>query len=101
MEILQYTSVRPSKRSRAIRNLFHALLAIGLAATSSPNLSAQQAPLAHFAPPPMGWGSWNSFSNTVDSRIVAAQGRAMVATGMRSAGYQMVMIEEGWWPGNR
>jgi len=31
-------------------------------------------------PPPMGWSSWNSFSDVVDSEIVMAQARAMVLT---------------------
>jgi len=37
-------------------------------------------------PPPMGWSSWNSFSNTVDAQIVMDQARAMVASGMQKAG---------------
>ncbi len=52
-------------------------------------------------PPPMGWSSWNSFSNTVDSQIVMAQARAMISSGMHKAGYQYVNIDEGWWLGTR
>jgi len=52
-------------------------------------------------PPPMGWSSWNSFSNTVDSQVIADQARAMVSTGMAKAGYQYVNIDEGWWLGAR
>ena len=52
-------------------------------------------------PPPMGWSSWNSFSNTVDARIIMEQARAMVANGMARAGYQYVNIDEGWWLGER
>jgi hypothetical protein len=51
--------------------------------------------------PPMGWSSWNSFSNTVDSEVVAAQARAMVSSGMKKAGYQYINIDEGWWLGKR
>lgn len=51
--------------------------------------------------PPMGWSSWNSFSNTIDSKIVMEQARALVSTGMRKAGYEYVNIDEGWWLGNR
>jgi hypothetical protein len=51
--------------------------------------------------PPMGWSSWNSFSNTVDSQIVMAQAKAMVSTGMARAGYRYVNIDEGWWLGER
>jgi hypothetical protein len=51
--------------------------------------------------PPMGWSSWNSFSNTVDSQVVVAQANAMVSSGMKRAGYEYVNIDEGWWLGER
>jgi hypothetical protein len=53
------------------------------------------------SPPPMGWSSWNSFSNTVDSRIVMEQARAMISSGMHKTGYQYINIDEGWWLGQR
>jgi hypothetical protein len=49
----------------------------------------------------MGWSSWNSFSNTVDAKVVMDQAQAMVANGMAKAGYQYVNIDEGWWLGQR
>lgn len=52
-------------------------------------------------PPPMGWSSWNSFSNTVDAKVVMDQARAMLVNGMAKAGYQYVNIDEGWWLGQR
>jgi hypothetical protein len=51
--------------------------------------------------PPMGWSSWNSFSNTVDSQIIMDQAKAMVSTGMAKLGYQYINIDEGWWVGER
>lgn len=51
--------------------------------------------------PPMGWNSWNSFSNTVDSDIVIEQAKALLASGMEKAGYRYVNIDEGWWLGKR
>jgi hypothetical protein len=60
--------------------------------------AAKQIPVT---PPPMGWSSWNSFSNTVDSQIVMDQARAMVSNGMAKAGYRYVNIDEGWWLGER
>ena len=51
--------------------------------------------------PPMGWSSWNSFSNVVDSSVIMAQARAMATNGMQKAGYQYVNIDEGWWLGSR
>ena len=52
-------------------------------------------------PPPMGWSSWNSFSNTVDSAIIQAQAKAMISTGLHQAGYRYINIDEGWWLGER
>ncbi|HUV70505.1 MAG TPA: alpha-galactosidase [Terracidiphilus sp.] len=51
--------------------------------------------------PPMGWSSWNSFSNSVDSKVIVDQAKAMVATGMHKAGYRYINIDEGWWLGKR
>jgi len=51
--------------------------------------------------PPMGWSSWNSFSNTVNSSVVMDQAKAMAANGMKKAGYQYINIDEGWWLGQR
>ncbi|HEY1904296.1 MAG TPA: alpha-galactosidase [Terracidiphilus sp.] len=65
-------------------------------------LQAQRgAKLAPIPLPPMGWSSWNSFSNTVDSQVVLEQANAMVSTGMAKAGYQYINIDEGWWLGER
>ena len=52
-------------------------------------------------PPPMGWSSWNSFSNTVNAQVVMEQAKAMAANGMKKAGYQYINIDEGWWLGKR
>ncbi|HEY3706877.1 MAG TPA: alpha-galactosidase [Terracidiphilus sp.] len=51
--------------------------------------------------PPMGWSSWNSFSNTVNAQIVMEQAKAMADTGLQKSGYQYVNIDEGWWLGKR
>ncbi|HEX4757942.1 MAG TPA: alpha-galactosidase [Terracidiphilus sp.] len=51
--------------------------------------------------PPMGWSSWNSFSNTVDSDVIVSQAKAMIASGMHKAGYEYINIDEGWWLGKR
>ncbi len=51
--------------------------------------------------PPMGWNSWNSFSNSINSKIVVEQAKAIVASGMKDAGYRYVSIDEGWWLGER
>ena len=49
----------------------------------------------------MGWNSWNSFANIVNSQIVQQQAQAMAENGMKAAGYEYVVIDEGWWLGER
>jgi Alpha galactosidase A/Alpha galactosidase C-terminal beta sandwich domain len=49
----------------------------------------------------MGWNSWNSFANIVDSRIIQEQAKALASNGMKDAGYEYVVIDEGWWLGER
>ncbi len=49
----------------------------------------------------MGWNSWNSFANIVDSQIVQQQAKALASNGMKEAGYEYVVIDEGWWLGER
>jgi hypothetical protein len=51
--------------------------------------------------PPMGWSSWNSFSNTVDSNVIIEQAKEIVASGLKANGYDYVNIDEGWWKGQR
>jgi len=46
--------------------------------------------------PPMGWNSWNHFFQRVTDADVRAAADAMVATGMRDAGYVYVNIDDGW-----
>ena len=63
--------------------------------------AASQARRIPATPPPMGWSSWNSFSNTINSDIVVQQTNAMVSLGMKEVGYQYINIDEGWWLGQR
>jgi alpha-galactosidase len=56
--------------------------------------SAQEQNLA--PTPPMGWNSWNHFAEKIDARTVRAQADAMVATGMKDAGYVFINIDDTW-----
>jgi alpha-galactosidase len=51
--------------------------------------------------PPMGWNSWNYFKGNVDEALVIETAEAMVATGMRDAGYRYVVIDDGWMASER
>jgi alpha-galactosidase len=46
--------------------------------------------------PPMGWNSWNKFASKVDDAGVRAAADAIVSTGMKSAGYVYVNIDDTW-----
>jgi alpha-galactosidase len=63
----------------------------------APAICAQTArpqPLAQT--PPRGWNSWNHFYQKVTDADVRAATDAMVANGMRDAGYIYVNIDDGW-----
>jgi alpha-galactosidase len=46
--------------------------------------------------PPMGWNSWNQFKSRVEDKVVREIADAMVASGMRDAGYIYVNIDDTW-----
>lgn len=46
--------------------------------------------------PPMGWNSWNVFTNTLDEKLVIEIADAMVSTGMRDLGYQYINMDDYW-----
>jgi alpha-galactosidase len=46
--------------------------------------------------PPMGWNSWNHFSERVDDHVVREAADAMVNSGMAAAGYVYVNIDDTW-----
>ena len=46
--------------------------------------------------PPMGWNSWNKFGCNVSETLMKETADALVATGMRDAGYQYVVIDDCW-----
>jgi alpha-galactosidase len=46
--------------------------------------------------PPMGWNSWNHFHGQVDDKTIRETADAMVANGMKAAGYLYVNIDDTW-----
>ncbi len=60
-------------------------------------LESAAAQIENLAPtPPMGWSTWNYFKHDLSDATVRAQADAMVASGMRDAGYVYVNIDGGW-----
>ena len=67
----------------------------GLLLAADPAAWAQK--FEELAPtPPMGWNSWNHFECEIDEATVRATAEAMVASGMRDAGYRYVVIDDCW-----
>jgi alpha-galactosidase len=46
--------------------------------------------------PPMGWNSWNKFACDVNETLIRETADAMVASGLKDAGYQYVVIDDCW-----
>jgi alpha-galactosidase len=46
--------------------------------------------------PPMGWNTWNRFGCDVSEQLVKQTADAMVKSGMRSAGYQFLIVDDCW-----
>src|SRR5215210_7476887 len=46
--------------------------------------------------PPMGWNSWNKFGCNVNEALIRETADALVASGMKDAGYVYVNIDDCW-----
>ncbi|MCX7985984.1 MAG: glycoside hydrolase family 27 protein [Bacteroidales bacterium] len=46
--------------------------------------------------PPMGWNSWNRFGCNINEQIIREMADAMVASGMKDAGYIYINIDDCW-----
>ncbi len=46
--------------------------------------------------PPMGWNSWNTFQTHISEQLVKDIADKMVSSGMRDAGYNYLVLDDGW-----
>jgi alpha-galactosidase len=46
--------------------------------------------------PPMGWNTWNKFACNVSEQLIKEAADAIVASGMKDAGYRYVVIDDCW-----
>src|SRR4051812_32536328 len=46
--------------------------------------------------PPMGFNDWNAFGCNVSERLIEQSADAMIASGMKAAGYRYVNIDDCW-----
>ncbi len=76
--------------SLAALALLLALLAAGPAAALDNGLART---------PPMGWNSWHRFGCNVSEGLIRETADAVVASGLRDAGYQYVVIDDCWQAG--
>ena len=96
--------IHKNKQRKAGRMQFHsgplltlyASLAMTLMPISHlcPKANAQSADLA--ATPPMGWNTWNHFADKVTDADVRSAADAIVASGMKDAGYIYVNVDDSW-----
>ncbi|MEO7120284.1 MAG: glycoside hydrolase family 27 protein [Ginsengibacter sp.] len=46
--------------------------------------------------PPMGWNSWNTFQTKIDDSLVRGIADVMISSGMKDAGYEYLVLDDGW-----
>jgi alpha-galactosidase len=71
------------------------LLSLCVVFFSSRSLQAQK--FENLAPtPPMGWNSWNTFGTNINEQLVKDVANIFVEKGLKDAGYQYVVLDDGW-----
>lgn len=71
-------------------------MVIGFVGAAARPLAAPQATPVLAATPPMGFNTWNKFGCNVSEQLIRETADAMVANGMRNAGYRYVVIDDCW-----
>jgi alpha-galactosidase len=46
--------------------------------------------------PQMGWNSWNTFATKINEQLVKDIADAFVTYGLREAGYEYIVLDDGW-----
>jgi alpha-galactosidase len=46
--------------------------------------------------PPMGWNTWNTFAGNISESLVKETAEALIASGMRDAGYNYIVLDDCW-----
>lgn len=71
------------------------ILAATLVACATLNSVAQK--FEGLAPtPPMGWNSWNTFACDISEKTVKETADLFIKLGLKDAGYEYVVIDDGW-----
>jgi alpha-galactosidase len=73
------------------------LVALGAAAAVAAEPAEEVRPANGLAQlPPMGWNSWNKYHCEINEQLIRRQADAMVASGMKDAGYRYIVIDDCW-----
>lgn len=43
-----------------------------------------------------GWNTWNTFKTNISQSLIENTASTLVSTGLAQAGYEYVVIDEGW-----
>jgi alpha-galactosidase len=46
--------------------------------------------------PPMGWNSWNTFGTDINEQLVKDIADAFLSKGLKEAGYEYLVLDDGW-----
>ena len=46
--------------------------------------------------PPLGWNSWNTFATDINEQLVKEIADKFVELGLKDAGYQYIVLDDGW-----
>ena len=46
--------------------------------------------------PPMGWNTWNTFAENVNEELILSSADALIASGLKEAGYEYIVIDDCW-----
>ncbi len=46
--------------------------------------------------PPMGWNSWNTFATDINEQLVKDIADAFIKYGLKDAGYEYIVLDDGW-----
>lgn len=52
-----------------------------------------------YEPPTMGWSSWNTYRVNISDSLIRRQAKAMLAKGLKMAGYNYINIDDGFFGG--
>ena len=84
------------RRAAAAGLAFPGVSALVAACTEDPSNGGEPSLKLLAATPPMGWNSWNVYGDEIDEEKILRTADAIVDSGMRDAGWEYVMIDDGW-----